>query len=86
MIETMSDAGKSAPPKNPVAITKSDSTTYSPAARAFWVGTSGNIAFTLVGGGTVTLKSVAAGMWHGMIGIEKVMYTDTTAVDIVLGY
>lgn len=85
-IEFQTDAGKSAPPRRPAACTTSNSTTYNPAARAYYCGTSGDIKFGLVGGTTVTLKNVAAGVWHGLEGIEMVYATGTTATDIVLGY
>jgi len=63
------------------AITKSDSTVYSPPLDAFIPGTTANVAIVDLSGNTVTL-AVVAGMEY-RIGASKIMSTNTTATGIV---
>jgi hypothetical protein len=53
--------------------------------RGIYVGTAGHVKVTLAGGNTVTLKNLAAGMWHAML-ITRVWAASLTAADIFLGY
>lgn len=73
-----------APARDAVAVTKSDSTTYSPPFRALWVGGAGNVAVITKasGGSAVTFVGVPAGTMLP-VNAYKVMSTNTTATDIV---
>jgi hypothetical protein len=84
--EYHSDAGKSAPPRQPVAVSPSDSAPLTRVARAFWVGTAGDVKLGLVGGGSITLPNAAAGVWHGLEGINQVYLTGTEPTEIVVGF
>lgn len=64
------------------ALTKSDSTTYTP-TRALYVSGTGDVAVVMAGdGGTVIFKAVPAGMLLP-IRVTKLMSTDTTATLVV---
>jgi hypothetical protein len=53
-------------------------------ARALWCGTSGDITLTLIDGGTITLKSVAAGVWHPVVFTSAASFV--TIADVVAGF
>jgi hypothetical protein len=84
--ETHTEAGRSAPPRQPVAVEPSDTVVLTRIARAFWVGTAGDVKLGLVGGGTIILPNAAAGMWHGLEGIAQVYETGTEPTEIVIGF
>lgn len=66
-----------------VAVTPSDSTALTTAARALWVGGAGAVKVDTVGGETgVTLSGVAAGTLVAL-GVTKVYATGTTATLVV---
>lgn len=70
------------------AVTPSDTTVFSPATRALYVGGAGNVA--VVGeqdseSGAVTFVGVPAGTWLG-VSVQQVLATGTTATDIVAGW
>ena len=67
------------------AVTPNDSTDLATSSRALYVGASGAVKVTLVGGSTVTLVGLAAGVWHPMR-VQRVWSTGTTAADIVAGW
>lgn len=64
-----------------VAVTKSDSTTYTP--KCLYVGTGGNVKIVDASGNTTTLVNVPDGSILPVL-ITKVFSTDTTASDFVL--
>lgn len=64
-----------------VAITKNDTTTFA-ATRGLYVGTGGDVAVEMAGGGTITFKNVAAGSLMP-ISVTKVLATGTVATDFV---
>jgi hypothetical protein len=65
------------------AVTKSDSTTYSP-TKAIWVGTAGDLAVIMADDDSaVTFEDVAAGSLLPF-SVTKVMSTNTTASGIVV--
>lgn len=70
------------PAEKLVAVTKSDATTYNPPLRSIYVGVSGNVAIVDLGGATITLVGLAAGVFHPVCAV-KVMATNTTATNIV---
>jgi hypothetical protein len=61
-----------------VAITKSDVTTYNPAPRALYVGTTGDVKVDTWNGETITFTGVPAGAILPIC-FTKVYSTDTTA-------
>lgn len=74
----------SGPSRDPVPVTPSDSTTYSPAFRAVAVCTGGNL-HVMTGAGT---ERTFTNLPNGFVltgAISKVYSTDTTAADII-GY
>ncbi len=71
------------PANNAQAITKSDSTTYSPSIRLLYVGGAGDVAIMTRDGDTVTIAGLAAGAVIDWVLIYKVMSTNTTATNIV---
>jgi hypothetical protein len=64
------------------AVTPDDNTDLTTQTRGIYVGTSGNLKITTVGGDTVTLNSLAAGVVHA-IRVKRVHSTDTTAANII---
>ena len=71
------------PSPNLLAITKSDTTTYSPALRQIYVGSAGNVAVEDVNGNTVTFTSVPTGFYLTPFFVSKVLATGTTASALV---
>ena len=66
-----------------IAITTSDTTTYSPPLRMIWVGGTGAVAVLLNGDqSAVTLTAVPAGSMLNVSAV-KVMSTNTTATNMV---
>lgn len=63
------------------AVTPSDSTDLTNACRGFVVGTAGNVKVTTLGGDTVTIYSLVAGVIHG-IQCTRIWSTGTTAANI----
>lgn len=74
------------------AVTPNDSDTGSgvvslPGARALYLGGAGDVAVVLStqpNSTPITLKGLAAGMWHPLY-VKKVLATGTTASDILVG-
>lgn len=71
--------------ENAFEITPDDNNNLPHPTIALYVGTSGDIKLTLVGGDTITLKNIGAGAWHPISAI-KVFDEDTTADEIVGAY
>jgi hypothetical protein len=70
-----------------VNISSTDATLTN-VTRGLYVGTSGDVVVQFSDDGdsaTVTLKNLAAGVWHP-VQVQKVIKTGTTATDIVAGY
>lgn len=66
-----------------VAVTKSDSTVYSPPLSGVWVGGLGDVAVIPAGqDSAVTFKAVPAGTLLPVV-CSKVMSTNTSATDLV---
>lgn len=79
----MSNIYDTAPASELVAVTKSDTTTYSPPLRGVWVGTGGDIAIrTASMAAAVTIANVPDGTLLPVKAIQ-VMSTNTDASDIV---
>lgn len=78
---TQAAAEKVIPATLAVAVTPSDATVLS-ATRALFVGTGGDVAVTMAGGGDVTFTNVPDGTTLP-ISVTKVLATGTTASDIV---
>lgn len=72
-----------APAAKLTAITKSDSTVYSPLIRAIYVGVGGNINVVDSAGNTVLFVGVPQGSVLGPFAVSKVMSTSTTASSMV---
>jgi hypothetical protein len=68
--------------KTCTAITKSDSTTYSPSLDAIYVGGGGDVAIVDLAGNTVTFVNVQSGTVLP-VNAYKVMSTNTTATDMI---
>lgn len=69
------------PVSNAAAVTPSDSNDLAVASRQLYIGTSGNLKVTLVGGQTVTYSNVPAGDFPRRV--TRVWSTDTTASNII---
>lgn len=65
------------------SVTPSDSTTYSPALRQLYVGSTGNVSVQDEAGNTVTFMNVQAGFYLTPFFVKKVLATGTTAGAIV---
>ena len=65
-----------------ISITPNDIEDLTNATTAIFVGVDGDLKVTLVGGQTVVLKNLAAGMWHPICA-ARVFATGTTATDIL---
>jgi hypothetical protein len=72
-----------APAARLTAITKSDSTVYSPLIRAIYVGVGGNINVVDSAGNTVLFVGVPQGAVLGPFAVSKVMSASTTAGSMV---
>lgn len=75
----------SGPMAHGTAITKSDTTVYSPPLRAIWVGGTGNIKVTMAGDDdaqAVTLQNVPVGMLT--LAVSKVW--DATTATLLIGF
>ena len=68
--------------QNAAAVTKSDSTVFSPPAIGLWVGGTGDVAVRMYGSqSTVVFTAVPAGSWL-YIQIDQVKSTSTTATNM----
>lgn len=65
-----------------VAVTPSDDTDLTSACRGIYVGGTGNVKATLVGGEDITFVALVAGVLHG-IRATRIWSTGTTATSIV---
>ena len=66
------------------AVTPSDSTVYSPPLRALWIGAAGNVAVLALGDSVAqTISDISGGTLIDWILVQKVMSTNTTAVNIL---
>ena len=73
----------SGPGVSAFAVTKSDSTVFSPPTRFLWVGGAGNVAVVMnQDAAAVTFLAVAAGTRLD-ISVTKVMSTNTSATNII---
>jgi hypothetical protein len=79
-------SGPIPPVSSALTITKSDATVYSPALRSIYVGVSGDVAVVFASGAAITLKALAAGMFHEVEAVTQIMSTGTTATDILAQY
>lgn len=70
------------PARFAAAVTPNDSVDLQTTARGFMVGAAGNVKITTVGGSTVTLTGVAAGV-PLPISVSRIWSTGTTATGIV---
>ena len=84
---TISDAyesfapGLTGPAVSGFDITPDDGADLPTSSRAIYVGASGDLVVTMVGGGTVTLTAVPVGILP--IRVSRVHATGTTAADLV---
>lgn len=67
------------------AVSPSDTVDLANPARGLYVGVSGDVKVDMVGGGTVTLKAMAAGVIH-FLRIKRIYNTGTTATNMVALY
>jgi hypothetical protein len=74
-------SGLESPGYNAAAVTPDDLADLPIASRALYVGGSGDVHVTLVGGGDVTLKAVPVGILP--LRVRRVHMAGTTATDIV---
>ncbi len=74
-------SGLESPGYNAATIIPSDASDLPTASRAIYVGTSGDLNVTLVGGATVTFKNVPAGVLP--LRVSRVLATGTSATDLV---
>jgi len=65
-----------------ISITPNDVEDLTNHTTAIFVGVDGDLKVTLIGGQTVVLKNLAAGMWHPICA-ARVFATGTTATDIL---
>lgn len=65
------------------AITPSDTTVLTPPGRGLYVGTTGDVAVRMAGGGTATFVGVPNGAVLPIC-VDQVLSTGTSASDIVL--
>ena len=70
------------PPEHAFAVTPSDTVDIDASSRALYVGGAGNLAVIMVGGETVTLTAVPAGMLLPLR-VDRVLAIGTTATAIV---
>lgn len=76
--------GPDDPIVNAATITTNNANDLPVVTRKIYVGTAGDLKVDMLGGGTVTLKSVPVG-WHD-IRVRRVYATGTTATDLVAGW
>lgn len=74
-------SGLESPGYDAATVVADDANDLPIASRALYVGSAGDLAVTMVGGGQVTLRNVAAGFLP--IRVARVHATGTTATDIV---
>lgn len=67
---------------NALAVTKSDSTVFSPALSAIYVGGTGDVAVTTVDGSAIVFKAVPVGVVIPCR-VKQIMSTNTTATLMV---
>lgn len=72
-------------PHNVASVTPHDSNDLANTAYCLWVGAVGDVRLITLGGQTVTLSNVAAGMWHAMP-CTRILSTGTEATEIFVGY
>lgn len=84
---TMKQGDPGAPWDEAAAVVASDSTTFNPATRGLYIGTSGDVAVTMAGpsGGNVTFFGVPAGAILPVC-VTKVLATGTSAGSITRGW
>jgi hypothetical protein len=80
-IGTIGDPRSSDPAHHAMAVTPSNTNDLPAASTAIYVGGSGNLRVTMLGGELVTFTGLAAG-WHP-IRVTRVWATSTTATNIV---
>ncbi len=73
--------GMSGPATNAFAITPDDASNLGQTTRALYTGSGGDIALVMQGGGTVTFKTVPAGIILPLR-VNKILATGTTATDL----
>ena len=73
---------KQSPIEFAVAISPDDATDIATVSRAIYVGASGNLKVTLLGGEDITFVGLAAGVFHP-IRATRIWSTGTTATSIV---
>ncbi len=67
-------------------ISSTDATpTLSPIARRLYVGVAGDVKVDLADGSTVTMPTMAGGVWH-FVAVKKVYKVGTAATGLVFGY
>lgn len=69
--------------KHAAAVTPADGTDLTSQALALYVGGAGHVKITTVGGESVTLTTMAAGVIHHGLAIARVWSTGTTATNII---
>lgn len=69
--------------KHAAAVTPNDSTDLSSQALALYLGGAGHVKVTMVGGESVTLTTMAAGVIHHGLAIARVWSTGTSATSII---
>ena len=74
-------SGLESPGYDAASITPDDGADLPTSSRAIYVGASGDLVVTMVGGGTVTLTAVPVGILP--IRVSRVHATGTTAADLV---
>lgn len=77
----MSSSYDTSPANTAALVTPSDSVDLVPAARALYVGTTGNIKVTTAGGSTLLFTAVPVGFFP--VKVSRVWSTTTTASNIV---
>lgn len=74
-------SGLESPGYDAAAITPDDGADLPISSRAIYVGASGDLVVTMVGGGTVTMTAVPVGVLP--LRVSRVHATGTTAADLV---
>lgn len=70
------------PGSNAFSVTPSDSADLDSVTRGIYVGATGDLKVTMMGGGVVTFVSLVAGVIHPIMA-QRIWSTGTTATDIV---
>lgn len=73
------------PAEDASAVTPSDSTNLTSAARALYIGTAGNVTLVTIGGSVITFSNVQSGSILP-VRTTRVNATNTTATNIVALY